>query len=51
MKELRECLYWLRLIEKSFPGMANELVNELKEAKELTKIVAKSVVTAKKPLR
>jgi four helix bundle protein len=51
LKELRESLYWLRLIEKSLPGMADELLTELKEARELTKIVAKSVITAKKPLR
>jgi four helix bundle protein len=51
LKELRESIYWLRLIEKSFPGRVDELPRILTEAKELSKIVAKSIVTAKKPLR
>lgn len=50
LKELRESVYWLRLIEKtelilsdypSFPAL-------LQEAGELTNIVAKSIVTARK---
>jgi four helix bundle protein len=48
LKELRESLYWLRLFLKSglVPGQLLDPV--LQEAKELTNIIAKSVVTAKK---
>lgn len=49
LKELRESLYWLRLSEKSFPSMSNQLPREIREARELTKIFAKSVITAKSP--
>jgi four helix bundle protein len=47
-KEMRESLYWLRLIMKS--GLLSEtaIAQIYKEGDELTKIVAKSVVTAKK---
>jgi len=48
LKELRESLYWLRLIRKTnlFSGPALEKI--IQEAKELTNIIAKSIVTAKK---
>ena len=47
LKELRESLYWLRLVEKSglIPGKGLQPL--LDEANELAKIVAKSVITAK----
>ena len=50
LKELRESLYWLRLIKKAdlIPATDPDLLFLLKEAKELTNIIAKSVVTAKK---
>ncbi|MBI3815792.1 MAG: four helix bundle protein [Nitrospinae bacterium] len=48
LKELRESLYWLRLIEKSNLTQASNVEPLTQEAKELTNIIAKSVVTAKK---
>lgn len=46
LKELRESLYWLKLINKSFQDtLAVQL--ELNETQELANIVAKSIVTAK----
>lgn len=48
LKELRESLFWLRLTLKSGFASAEELSSLLKEGNELTNIVAKSVVTAKK---
>lgn len=49
LKELRECLYWLRLSEKSFPSLGSQLSKEIREGQELTKIFAKSIITAKNP--
>ena len=48
LKELRETLYWLRFIKKSklVSGTALELF--IQEARELTNIIAKSIVTVKK---
>jgi four helix bundle protein len=48
LKEMREALYWLRLIMKS--GLLSEtaIAHIYKEGDELAKIVAKSVVTAKR---
>jgi len=47
LKELRESLYWLRLIKRT-KLIQSERINPLiSEAKELTNIIAKSVVTAK----
>jgi four helix bundle protein len=51
LKELRETLYWLKLIAKSFPNLAEQLQTELKEAHELVRIFSKSVITAKSPPR
>ena len=47
MKELRESLYWLKLVERTGLISGNELKALVDEANELTKIVAKSVITAK----
>ena len=46
LKELRESLYWLKLINKSFQGTLDVQL-ELNETQELANIVAKSIVTAK----
>lgn len=51
LKELRESLYWLRLIEKSSLASLDNTVKLLKEANELCSIVGRSVVTAKKNVR
>ena len=49
LKELRESLYWLKLIKESslLSGMNAEVEAVLREAKELTNIIGKSIVTAK----
>jgi four helix bundle protein len=48
LKEIRESLYWLRLIQKS--AILNDLImNKLiDETKQISNIVAKSIITAKK---
>jgi four helix bundle protein len=47
LKELRESLYWMRLIEKANLIQSSNLVSLRQEASELANIVAKSIVTAK----
>lgn len=47
LKELRESLYWLRLIKKSNLITTRSLEVLMQEAKELANIIAKSIVTAK----
>jgi four helix bundle protein len=50
LKELKESFYWLRLIDKS--GLLSEKGYDLgfllNEAQELTRIVAKSIITVKR---
>lgn len=50
LRELRESLYWLRLIERSNLGFQRSAVLQaaLCEANELISIMTKSVITAKK---
>ncbi|HDH06696.1 MAG TPA: four helix bundle protein [Nitrospirae bacterium] len=48
LKELRETLYWLRLIKKSNLVSITNLEALIQEAGELTNIIAKSIVTTKK---
>ena len=48
LKELRESLYWLRLIRKTSLISGPALEKLIQEGKELTNIIAKSIVTAKK---
>ena len=50
LKELRETYYWLRLIKNSglLPIADPKLLALLQECNELTNIIAKSIVTAKK---
>ena len=48
LKEIRESLYWLRLIEKAeiLNGQRfNEIINE---TKQISNIIAQSIITAKK---
>jgi DNA-binding winged helix-turn-helix (wHTH) protein len=48
IKEMKESLYWLRVVSKA-ELVPKEVWNPIySEADELTKIIAKSVVTAKK---
>ncbi len=47
-KELRESLFWLRLIKKSELLSDDEIDLLIKETKELSRIIAKSLITAKR---
>jgi four helix bundle protein len=47
LKEMRESLYWLRLLEKTKSLSEKELAATLDEASQLTRILSKSVATAK----
>jgi len=47
LKELRESLYWLKLIERAGLVPAKSIEGLLCEAVELVNIIGKSVVTAK----
>lgn len=47
LKELRESLYWLRLTRKAELASEGDCNSLIDEAQELTKIIAKSIVTAK----
>ena len=47
LKELRESLYWLKLVKRAELIASKDLQPLLSEADELIKIVAKSVITAK----
>jgi four helix bundle protein len=47
LKELRESLYWLKLMKKSEIASNVDLQLSISEADELVRIVAKSVITAK----
>ncbi|MBI5181103.1 MAG: four helix bundle protein [Nitrospirae bacterium] len=48
LKELRETLYWLRLLKKTALISNSTLEALIQEGKELTNIIAKSIVTARK---
>ncbi|MBW2003386.1 MAG: four helix bundle protein [Deltaproteobacteria bacterium] len=48
LKELRETIYWLRLIKKSKLVSSVTLEMLIQEAKELANIIAKSIITARK---
>lgn len=47
LKELRESLYWLRLVQKSNILTNKNLNNLINETTQLGNIIAKSVITAK----
>jgi four helix bundle protein len=48
---LKESVYWLSLIRESGLATEKELTSLLNEADELSRITAKSVMTAKSHLR
>ncbi len=48
LKEMRESLYWLKLIQKSETLKDKNLNDIVSETKQLNNIIAKSVITAKK---
>ena len=51
LKELRESYYWLKLLERVSGSQDAALARLLKESDELTRIFAKSVLTAKAHVR
>lgn len=51
LKELRETLYWLKLLKKSNLISAKNIKEVLNEADKLVKIIAKSLITAKKKIK
>ena len=51
LKELRESFYWLQLVKKANLISDENLTSLLQEAKELSNIIAKSVITAKEKLK
>jgi hypothetical protein len=48
LKELRESLYWLRLISKMELVPTGKLDPAVQEGNELANIIAKSIITARK---
>lgn len=50
LKELRETRYWLRLVRKAGLAGESDVSPLLKESDELTRIVARTVITAKSKL-
>lgn len=47
LKELRESLYWLKLVKRASLISDEDLQPLLSEAEELVRIIAKSIITAK----
>lgn len=48
LKEIRESLYWLKLIQKSAILNEQNLEGLINETKQINNIIAKSIITAKK---
>ena len=48
LKELRESLYWLKVIKKVELVSSKKLQNILNESEELSRIIAQSIITAGK---
>lgn len=48
LKETRESMYWLKLIQRSQILRGAEFEEALKETERISKIIGKSVITAKK---
>ena len=51
LKEIRESLFWLKLIKTTDSFDCHEINNLLNEADELSKVIAKSILTAKRPVK
>ena len=47
LKELRESLYWLKLLERATVVPESALILVMREAQELSAIIGKSIVTVK----
>ncbi|MEK6776764.1 MAG: four helix bundle protein [bacterium] len=48
MKEIRESMYWIKLIKRSEISESKELDKLIDETKQISSIVAKSLITAKR---
>jgi four helix bundle protein len=48
LKEARETIYWLRLIQETFPANNGELSKLILEADEISKIIGAIIVNAKR---
>lgn len=48
LKEIREALYWLKLVQRSEILNGQNLGDIISETKQLSNIIAKSIITAKK---
>ncbi|OHB77114.1 MAG: hypothetical protein A2Z34_02530 [Planctomycetes bacterium RBG_16_59_8] len=48
LKELRESLYWLNLLQRAEISTTKELEISIDETRQIGNIIAKSVITAKK---
>jgi len=48
LKEIRESIFWLKLIEKSQLLKGKDIKSLLEEANQLSKIIARSVITTRK---
>ncbi len=48
LKELREARYWLKLVVQADLITADQMSGSIQEADELSRIIGKSIVTAKK---
>lgn len=51
LKELRESIFWLNVIEKAELIPAHKLKNILQEFEELANIIAQSIITTQKKLK
>ncbi|MEA1936327.1 MAG: four helix bundle protein [Thermodesulfobacteriota bacterium] len=51
LKELRESLYWLNVIKEGNLSHSKELKNISNETEELSKIIAQSIITARKKVK
>ncbi len=51
LKELRESIFWLNVIEKAELIPAHKLTNILQEFEELANIIAQSIITTQKKLK
>lgn len=51
LKELRESIYWLRLISRTDMVENEKFATHIQEANELANIIGKSIITAKKNRR
>ncbi len=48
LKELRESIYWLKVIEQAKIIPSKRLIDILREAEELSNIIGQSIITAQK---